>query len=266
MRDASTALIRAVPMRRLAHCLPAQMIMTFFVGEHMKALSTLSMAFCFAFLLTIASCGKEAETKGTARTAEDTMLMHDLAEANKNTAAAAAVDNSLNTVKSSGDPSNSAGATAQSPSDTRAVTPTPAGSQAQTSGVRLTPPLRAADASGRTTVPTSRSPASGDPCDSRAPVDQRSCLNRSIVANDADLNRTYQDLLAQARKSGGSDLEDRFRQGQREWINQRDADCRAQTAIEDGKLWARARARCLADYSAKRTSELQRNLSSLRGQ
>lgn len=246
-------------MRRLAHCLPEQMIMTFFAGEHMKLLSTLSTAFCFAFLLTIASCSKEAETKGTARTAEDTMLMHDLAEANKNTAAAAAVDNSLNTVRSSG-------ATAQSPSDTRAAAQTPGSSQVLTSGPRLTPPLRPADASGPTTVPTSRSPASGDPCDSRAPVDQRSCLNRSIVANDADLNRTYQDLLAQARKSGGSDLEDRFRQGQREWINQRDTDCRAQTATEDGKLWARARARCLADYSAKRTSELQRNLNSLRGQ
>jgi len=28
-------------------------------------------------------------------------------------------------------------------------------------------------------------------------------LNRSIVQNDADLNRMYQDLLAQSRKSGG---------------------------------------------------------------
>src|SRR5205823_5276261 len=87
-----------------------------------------------------------------------------------------------------------------------------------------------------------------------------------IVANDADLNRTYQELVAQARKSGGPDLEDRFRQSQREWINQRDSDCTAQTQSTDGKLWARARARCLADYSGRRTAELQRNLSSLRGQ
>jgi len=86
------------------------------------------------------------------------------------------------------------------------------------------------------------------------------------VQNDADLNRTYQDLLAQARKSGGSDLEDRFRQSQREWINTRDSDCLNQTQGQGGALWARPRARCLADYSAKRTAELQRNLSSLRGQ
>src|SRR3989454_9327847 len=36
--------------------------------------------------------------------------------------------------------------------------------------------------------------------------------------------------------------------------------------ISDGGLWARARARCLANYSGKRTAELQRNLSSLKGQ
>jgi uncharacterized protein YecT (DUF1311 family) len=108
--------------------------------------------------------------------------------------------------------------------------------------------------------------ASRDPCNSPAPVDQRSCLNRAIATNDADLNGTYQELLAQARKSGGSELEGRFQQSQRDWINQRDADCTAQTQTENGKLWAKARARCLADYSTKRTAELQRNLNNLRGQ
>jgi uncharacterized protein YecT (DUF1311 family) len=83
------------------------------------------------------------------------------------------------------------------------------------------------------------------------------------VQNDADLNRSYQDLLEQSRKSGGAELEDRLRQSQREWINTRDSDCQS---AGHGALWARARARCLADYSAKRTAELQRNLNSLRGQ
>jgi uncharacterized protein YecT (DUF1311 family) len=83
------------------------------------------------------------------------------------------------------------------------------------------------------------------------------------VQNDADLNRIYQDLLEQSRKSGGAELEDRLRQSQREWINTRDSDCQS---AGQGALWARARARCLADYSAKRTAELQRNLNSLRGQ
>ena len=83
------------------------------------------------------------------------------------------------------------------------------------------------------------------------------------MQNDADLNRTYQELLAQSRKSGGSELEARFQEAQRQWVNQRDAECRD---IGQGSLWAKARARCLADRSGSRTAELKRNLNSLRGQ
>ena len=238
----------------------------------MKVLYRLSALFCLSVLVFGVSCRKETSTKDVASNApQDTMLMRDLAEANRNTAAAGSLDNSLNTVRTSGGmplvetsqnrPANSAGSQ-----------PAPGG-QILTAKPRLTAPTTANDAPAPTTVPLSRSPANssatrsrGDPCDSPDPTDQRYCLNRSIVANDADLNRTYQELVAQARKSGGPDLEDRFRQSQREWINQRDSDCTAQTQSTDGKLWARARARCLADYSGRRTAELQRNLSSLRGQ
>jgi uncharacterized protein YecT (DUF1311 family) len=246
-------------------------------GDHMKAHPRLSIIFCLACLVGAAACRKDTNAKEVAAVSQDTMLMRDLAEANKNTAAASAVDNSLNTVRTSGGGSMSGTVEVASqtrPSDAR-VTPRPApnGSEILTPGTRLQVPTTASDAPGPTTVPISRSPASestrssarssGDPCDSPAAVDQRSCLNRSIVVNDADLNRTYQELIGQAHKSGGSDLEDRFRQSQREWVNQRDGDCSSQGS---GKLWARARAKCLADYSAKRTAELQRNLSSLRGQ
>ncbi len=242
------------------------------MGEYMKALSRLSAAFCFVFLVAGVGCRKAAKPK---EAGQDTMLLHDLAEANRNTAAAGALDNSLNTVRTSGSgTAPAAGETAQNrPVDTKVVPrPSPAGSEVLTSGPRLKVPTKANDAPAPTTVPLDRSPASGlqrasrDPCNSTAAVDQRSCLNRAIAANDADLNATYQELLAQARKSGGSDLEDRFQQSQRAWINQRDADCTTQTPSENGKLWAKARARCLADYSAKRTAELQRNLNNLRGQ
>jgi uncharacterized protein YecT (DUF1311 family) len=241
----------------------------------MKALSRLSAAFCFVFLVEGVACRKGANPKEAASAGQDTMLLHDLAEANRNTAAASALDNSLNTVStsSSGTAPAAGEAAPNRPSDTKVVPrPTPSGSEVLTPGPRLTPPTKANDASGPTTVPLDRSPASGlqrasrDPCNSTAAVDQRSCLNRAIATNDAELNGTYQELLAQARKSGGSELEDRFQQSQREWINQRDADCTAQTQSENGKLWAKARARCLADYSAKRTAELQRNLNNLRGQ
>ena len=234
----------------------------------MKQLFRLSITF-FPLLAGAAACSKETKGKEVATVAQDTMLLHDLAEANKNTAAAAAADNSLNTVMAANDgvlPAPTSQTPQNRPPETRVQPrPTPSGSETVTPGPRLTVPTRANDAPAPTTVPLDRSPASGDPCDSPAAADQRSCLNRYIVANDADLNRTYQELIGQARKSGGADLEERIRQQQREWVNQRDADCRAETQ-GSGRLWARGVARCLANYSDRRTVELRRTLAGLRGQ
>ena|SRR5437762_7424389 len=243
-------------------------------GEHMKALFRLASIFTLVLLVDL-GCRKETKAKDVASNAQqDTMLMRDLAEANKNTAAASTLDNSLNTVRTGADGLSPLVEEAQNrPADRAGTRQLPQGNQALTSGPRITAPTTANDAPAPTTVPLSRSPASSsatrtprDPCESPDLTSQRYCLNRSISSNDADLNRTYQDLISQAHKSGGSDLEDRFQQSQREWINQRDAECTSQTQSQEGKLWAKARAKCLADYSARRTAELQRNLSSLRGQ
>ena len=233
----------------------------------MKQLSRLSITFILALPAAVAGCSKETK-KEVATVSQDTMLLHDLAEANKNTAAAAAADNSLNTVMTANNgvlPAPTSETPQNRPAETRVQPrPTPSAPQTPTPGSRMTVPTRVNDAPAPTTVPLDRSPASGDPCDSPAVADQRACLNRYIVANDADLNRTYQELIGQARKSGGSDLEERIRQQQREWVNQRDADCRAET--QSGRLWARGVARCLANYSDRRTVELRRTLSGLRGQ
>jgi uncharacterized protein YecT (DUF1311 family) len=244
----------------------------------MKDFPRLSLALVIAVSAGVAACRKETKGKEVATVAQDTMLLHDLAEANKNTAAAAAADNSLTTVMTSGSAPTTTTSDAgpgQTPqnrtSDSRTVTATAPGIPSPwTSGPRLTPPRTANDAPAPTNVPLSRSPAnarpsSGDLCDSPTPADQRACLNRSIVANDADLNSTYQELIAQARKSGGPDLEERIRQSQREWVNERDVNCRPGTQSA-GTLWARSVARCLAGYSDKRTAELRRTLSGLRGQ
>lgn len=237
----------------------------------MKGFTPVSVAVLFALWAGAAGCRKETKSKTVAAVAQDTMLLHDLAEANKNTAAAAAADNSLNTVmtSSSGTPTT---LSSETPQNHPAIAPRPTattGSQVLTSSPRMTVPTRASDAPAPTNVPLDRSPAtaptSGDPCDSPTAADQRACLNRSIVANDADLNQTYQSLIAQSRKSGGPDLEERIRQAQREWVLQRDADCRAETQ-SSGRLWARAVAKCLANYSDKRTSELRRQLAGLQGQ
>ena len=242
----------------------------------MKSVVRLSAVLSLSLFFVALSCRKEGEAKSktqVAQVAQDTMLLHDLAEANKNTAAAAAVDNSLNTVRTNPDGSVLVSEASQTNTPVNRVTPRQTTTtQSDSSSRRLTVPTQANDAPHPTTVPVSRSPANSvstrpsDPCQSTSATDQRYCLNRSIVTNDADLNRTYQDLLEQARRSGGSDLEDRFRQSQREWVNRRDSECRAQAPVESGKLWAVPLGRCLADYSARRTAELRQNLSSLRGQ
>ena len=245
----------------------------------MRPVVKFSTVISLALVMVAISCRKEGEARSkaqVAQVAQDTMLLHDLAEANKNTATAASTDNSLTTVRTSADGSTPP-VSDVSPTPSSRVVQRPSTSDQEVTPAantsRLTPPTRANDAPHPTTVPLSRSPAnsvatssSGDPCDTPSMTEQRYCLNRSIVSNDADLNSTYQDLLSQARKSGGSDLEERFRQSQRDWVNQRDQDCRAQTPVESGKLWARALGRCLADYSSRRTQELRRNLSNLRGQ
>jgi uncharacterized protein YecT (DUF1311 family) len=245
-------------------------------GRDMKALSGVIAFSGLAVTLATAGCSKETKTKETATAAaQDTMLMRDLAEANRNTASAAATDNSLTTMRMSGDSSSPVAIVPSGNTPTDRVVSRPLSTEnSTTTAPRLTVPARASDASGPTTVSINRSPASessarrssGDPCDSPNLTDQRYCLNRSIATNDADLNSTYQELIAQAHKSGGADLEERFRQSQRDWINQRDTECRAQTPSQDGKLWARALGRCLAGYSSRRTAELQRSLSGLRGQ
>jgi uncharacterized protein YecT (DUF1311 family) len=244
--------------------------MIYTVGNPMKVLFRLSAVFCLALLAGAVSCRKETKAKEIANVAQDTMLLRDLAEANRNTATAAAMDNSLTTVRTSGGgPLPALVNDGSQNRPTNRVVTQPVGSELLTAGDGIKAPTTANDAPAPTTVPIERAPvvraASGDPCDSPSSVDQRYCLNRSIVANDADLNRTYQELISQSRKSGGSELEERFRQSQRDWINERDTSCR-QSESTDGRLWARARAKCLASYSNKRTAELQRNLSSLRGQ
>lgn len=233
----------------------------------MKTLSRFSIAVPLLLLVGSLACKKESKTAEAASATQDTMLLHDLAEANKNTAAANALDNSLNTVRTSGDQSLPAmvDAAAQNRTPESRIVPRPpslvSGPAGQTRANDSALGANGARQTGGTR--SGQSASSGDPCDSPAPVDQRSCLNRSIVQNDADLNRTYQDLLAQSRKSGGPELEERQKQSQRDWINTRDSECQS---TGQGALWARARARCLADQSARRTAELQRTLNSLRGQ
>jgi hypothetical protein len=197
----------------------------------MNIFSRYSVVVVVGIVAAATACNNsKKETQPTATAPEDTMLLHDLAEANKNTANAAAQDNSLTALKAGGDtqaamPANVSGPTATA--QTQIVSrPTPVSSDAvrPAGNVTASTPTTArtrsdarTDDSNRTTTRTtvSHAASSGDPCDSPAAADQRTCLNRYIVANDADLNQTYQDLIAQSKKSGGPELEERLREDQR---------------------------------------------------
>src|SRR5687767_3932348 len=224
---------------------------------------TISRPFSFLFsaVFCVGALACENEKKAGANPiVQDTMLLHDLAQANRNTAATD-MDTTIPVVVRSrtDDEANGQVGVEGGPGNASQIL-TPSGSQP-----RIAPPRRARDAPAPSQVPTTDiNPASSDPCDSPATDDQRTCLNRYIARNDANLNRVYGELTAQARVSGGSELEERFRQQQRAWIIERDEGCR-QSRSEEGPLWARVRARCLGNYSDRRTLELQAALNRLRG-
>jgi uncharacterized protein YecT (DUF1311 family) len=238
--------------------------------------SPLFLAF-FAASLAATACSKSNEKPAkTAAVQEDTMLMHDLAEANRNTAAPL-TDTSEAVIRARGGGAGPSVLT--NGSGTRKVDDQiPASSSADNPG---TAPTRPSNETGLIRAPnnnssgtgssdsnspsTPRTASSGDACDSPSAADQRTCLNRLIVVNDAELNRTYRDVIAQSKLSGGPELEERFRQAQRAWVDRRDVECRQQTS-QAGPLWAKPVARCLAEYSSRRTVELQRSLSGLKGQ
>jgi uncharacterized protein YecT (DUF1311 family) len=238
----------------------------------MKTLSRPNPVLATAFLVTILVLACESSEKKAAAVpvVQDTMLLHDLAQANRNTAATD-IDTTIPVVVRSRTESENDGlvSVAGGPSNAGQIL-TPSGSQPRTSGgnePRIAPPRRARDAPAPTSVATSNvTPAIGDPCDSPAADDQRTCLNRAIARSDVNLNRVYQELIAQARISGGPELEERFRVQQRAWIRTRDEECRARTRSEEGELWAPVRGRCLGEYSSRRTAALQESLNSLRGQ
>jgi uncharacterized protein YecT (DUF1311 family) len=252
----------------------------------MKITSAYFVALSIGVFGGLTACNNSRkENQPTATAPEDTMLLHDLAEANKNTANAAAADNSLTTLKTGSDSgaaivgaSGGPSATpetrvvsrpATTPSSTTSVqASTGNGTVAPTTTTRSSSDTRPRESNRATTQrraerPVASTSSSGDLCDSPTMADQRACLSRSIVENDAGLNSTYQELIAQSKKSGGPELEERLREAQRAWVNDRDMACRPGST---SGLWARAVARCLAERSATRTAELRRTLSSLRGQ
>src|SRR3954451_25076562 len=119
----------------------------------MKILSILSASLCLALLAGVLGCS-QSKKKGpdsVVAATQDTMLLRDLAEANKNTAAASALDNSLNTVRTSGDVSSPATldqtSLSQTPRTQVVARPASTANQALTSGTLVVTQGPAGDSS-----------------------------------------------------------------------------------------------------------------------
>ena len=100
-------------------------------------------------------------------------------------------------------------------------------------------------------------------CNSPTQENQSECIRVLIAAADARLNRTYRALIAEMRRQekvapGAKDPPSvqKLRIAQRSWLVYRDNECRKRGRGKEGALWARPRARCLGEFSARRANEL----------
>lgn len=116
-------------------------------------------------------------------------------------------------------------------------------------------------------APDSTSPSAegylGPSCASPAPDDQQRCLAGYLARSDASLDRSYRALITRLKAEAGTKGKSsepvavqRLRNAQRAWLVYRDDECRKRTIDREGPLWAPVRAKCLAEYSALRSREL----------
>ena len=127
------------------------------------------------------------------------------------------------------------------------------------------------------TKPAATKPAAPGPklsgiraCSSPTLENQSECIRVSIATGDARLNRVYRALITEMRRQegvppGAKDPPSvmRLRVAQRAWLVYRDTECRRRGRGKEGALWARPRARCLSEFSARRANELADNFSRL---
>lgn len=111
--------------------------------------------------------------------------------------------------------------------------------------------------------PTPPRRATGDPCNSPAQADQQACVRIRLAAADTRMNRIYRALITEMRRKEGVQRLQKdppsvvsLRSGQRQWLVNRDTECRRRGQGKEGRLWARPRVECLAEFSAQRANEL----------
>jgi uncharacterized protein YecT (DUF1311 family) len=109
-----------------------------------------------------------------------------------------------------------------------------------------------------------------DVCSSPTDGDQHKCLMNAIDRNDVALNAVYQQLNAALRRQANVTIDnpnpesiDRLHEAERQWMDERDQACHT---VGGGPLYARERAQCFAEQSAKRTRDLQQMLDAIPNQ
>jgi len=133
-----------------------------------------------------------------------------------------------------------------------------------TTPVTIVPPTSRDTALSRDSA---RVRSAAEVCASADPGDQRTCLGQLIKDNDTELNSVFRRLVtAMRRKANIADQDPEppailgLREAERRWVDDRDAACRDAGA---GPRYARARAGCYADQSARRVRELRQMLDSI---
>jgi serine/threonine protein kinase/uncharacterized protein YecT (DUF1311 family) len=146
----------------------------------------------------------------------------------------------------------------------------PASSTPPAASARARPPVPA-PAAPRVRTPASAAPAApvdadagGDRCSTPTAAAQRACLLAGIDRNDADLNRSYQALIARLRREAGGVREppavQALRVEQRAWVADRDRVCRSSAGAGSGPLWGAESIPCFARMSEEREAELRTRL------
>ena len=232
-------------------------------------------------IFAVAGCSRDSGgKKGGAPLAVDTMLARDLARASGDTsgfteAADIAQGAETDTLPYRADSAQAATSpamrvpdrTARSTSAGRA-TPAPARRPAPVSTAPApSVPAASAPTASAPAAASSRTSAGNVPldasCNSPALPSQRRCLLLYLAKSDETLDRNYQALISDLKVDAGTGPGEkepprvtRLRVAQRAWLVYRDTECRRRNRGLEGPLWAPMRARCLAEYSAKRSDEL----------
>jgi uncharacterized protein YecT (DUF1311 family) len=221
-----------------------------------------------AFFTT--GCDSGAPSRTADEFAADSALAADLALANRDTLLVDSIGAYREADAAERDTAADTAASVPGAAESRVATaPPPAAKKAPAPAVAAAPPVTAEPkpTAGPSAPKKAAAPAprltGTRACSSPTQENQSECMRVSIAAADARLNRIYRALITEMRRKEGvpSGAKDpasvqRLRVAQRQWLVYRDNECRRLGRGKEGALWARPRARCLGQFSARRANEL----------